>query len=458
MGERGSSHISSDAAALAAAVARWPSWLHHRHETIWFESVNSIQRRIRLDLSIPKELADISGDWIPVPLLAVSKAERATLEFIDGLDAEAIVLTSVESRKLTAELMLAQLRLDAAEEGVDAAQLYTDETWAELLAFVSGENSLQVGLLSSRWQERMQSSLGNWYAPGIRPTTLTLIHLRRFVGDELVFLGVRPGSATRRALTVGYGQSIRRLSLPGLRSEMGRRHLAQRITELLGWRDTLTSLTVPDAGCAASLDLIVEAPDGVVLQEMPVHTLGKAPLKEVASAKADDLSGRRALHVRLSGLELWQNANVLAFLRAKPTYTAAVAFASMFAAIALTIGALSLGQLTRHSDAAVTLLLLGPTLSASLIVLRGREPVVLQIARGPRWQLGIVATLTFVAAATLVAVPAGNAQTEVWTVLAAVAWLVTAVLAVGLIQRIVQIRRFKAEKRAALERERDAAP
>jgi hypothetical protein len=456
MGEARSIRVSKEAVAVAAVVARWPSWLHQRHETISFESVSSIHRRIRLDFSIPKDLVGLPGDWIPVPLAVIRKTERATLEVVDEAGVEAIVLTSVENRKLTAEMLLAQLHQDVCEEGVDGADLYTEETKAELLDFVSGEDSVQMGMLSNRWEERLRPSFGGWLGPGgIRSTTRTLMLVRRFFYDELIFVALPADSATRRVLTMRHDESIVRFSRPGLRSEMGRRHLADRVTESLGWRDTLTSLIVRDAGCAGSLDLAVKAPDGVVLQAMPVHTFGEAPLEEVASAKADNLGGRQMLHVRLSGLRLWENANVLVFLRAELNYPAAVAMASLFAAVALTVGALSLGQLNQHTDAAVTLFLAGPTLFASLIALRGRETLALQIVRGPRMQLGVVALATFAAAASLVAAPAGCSQTAIWTVLASIAWLATAALAVGLIQRIVQLRRVRAAERAAFDRERE---
>ena len=149
MNEREAPRVSAEAMAAAAATERWPTWLHRRYETIEFESVSSLRRSVRLDFSIPDEVRKPqSASWIVVPLMKVPKAEAGSVEVTDEGGAAVMVLTSIENRRLTAEMMLAQLRTNAAAEGFDA--VCDEEGIAALFDLVSEEDRILAQKAASR--------------------------------------------------------------------------------------------------------------------------------------------------------------------------------------------------------------------------------------------------------------------------------------------------------------------
>jgi hypothetical protein len=449
MGEHQVFRVSAEAAAVAAATERWPQWLHRRYETISFESIDSIRHSARLEFSIPEELASLSEmRWIRVPLIKVPKAEIATTEVIDETGARVMVLTSVENRKLTAEMFVAQLRASTTAEGYE--DLCTEEAIASLLGLVSEDDYVAAARQSLRFHEHVGAVIGDLFPLDSRTATIAY-RASEFVANELVFVALPLDSETRRVLTLEHHEAISRLFRPGLRTEVGRRGFVERIGELLGWRDTVESFEVQDGGISETLEIAARVPDGVGLRNMAVHTLFRE-FAEVGSARSTQLQAPQVLHTRVSSVAEDEPASVLACLRAAPSYSAAVAGASLFSAIVLTAGTFGLDHLNQVTDAAVTLLLAGPTLFASLIALPGRGRLAAETVRGARTLLGATAVATFIAALSLVAISPGEVQSTTWVVLTSITWAITALLVFGVLLRFRQIRGLK-EDGYDLERE-----
>ena len=81
-----------------------------------------------------------------------------------------------------------------------------------------------------------------------------------------------------------------------------------------------------------------------------------------------------------------------------------------------------------------------PPPDQALIAQPGRGALAAQTVRGARILLGIVALATFSAAATIVVLSDEDTQRTVWMGLMITAWVVTILLAAGLIQRVAETR------------------
>jgi hypothetical protein len=448
MGDPHGLEVSADAIGVAAAIERWPQWLHRRYETISFESVDSILRTVRLDFSVPEELP--RSKWIPVPLVWVPKAEVPSLRLVDEKGTAVMVLTSDENRTLMAEALVARLQESTATEGFDG--LLTAEAVAAIYGAAREDDSVSGGKLLLRWKHHASTVMGDArYRLDVKTANL-VDRASAFVQDELVFAALPYGEDGRRVLTLTHHESISRFSRPGLRGEMGRRHLAQRAGELLDWRDTLESFVVSDGWISEILEVAVQVPEGVGIRNMAVHTLG-VNYGEVGSARSTEIRAPRILHSRVSEVGQDEAAHCLAFVRSDPGYPAVVAGASLVGSIVLAVGAFGLDRLNTVPDAAVTLLLAGPTLFASLIALPGRGRLAAQMVRGARALLGGTAAATFIAALLLVAVRPGAEQRIAWLVLTVVAWLITALLSLGVLLRFRQVAHLR-EEAQRLEREK----
>jgi len=451
MGESGF-QVSAEALAAAAAIEKWPQWLHRRYETISLESVNSILRTVRLDLSVPDELLKVPrARWNLVPLVRVPKAEVPSLRLTDETGGPTTVLTSAENRALTAETLIAQLQASTAAEGFD--DLLTAEAVAAIYEVVREDDFVSAGKASLRWSDHARAVMGDARYRFDMKTAKLVEQVSKFVQSELIFAALAHGGETWRVLTLTHPESISRFSRPGLRSEMERRHLAQHIIgELLGWRDTTVSFSVKDGWISETLEVAARVPEGVEVRSLYVHTLG-VKYGEVGSARSAEARAPQVLHTRVSEVGKEESAHCLAYIRSDPGYPTAVAGASLFGSVVLTAGALGLDRLNEVTDAAVTLLLAGPTLFASLIALPGRGRLATQTVQGARALLGVTAAATFIAALLLVAVSPGEGQCSAWLVLTVVAWVMTALLSLGVLLRFRQVARFKEETRQ-LERKK----
>jgi hypothetical protein len=454
MGEQHGLGGSAEAQAVAAAIERWPHWLHRRFETISFESIDSILRTIRLDFSIPEALAGAPRSGrILVPLIRFPKVEVPSLEIVDETGAAVVLLTSEENRWLTAEALIAQLRASSAKEGFEG--LLTEEAVEAIHEMAREDDFVSAGKLSIWWSEHASAVMGTQRYRLDGETSNLVDRASNFVQDELIFAALPAGEEMRRMLTLTHHESITRFSRPGLRGEMGRRHLAQRLFgELLGWRDTLESVWVTDGWISESLEVAVQVPEGVGVRSLEAFTVRD---EKVGSARSTQIRAPRMLHIRASEITREENVHCFAFVRSDPGYPAAVAAASLVSSLVLTAGGLGLDRVNEVTDAAVTLLLAGPTLFASLIALPGRGRLAAQTVLGARALLGTTAAATFIAALLLVAVSSGGGQCTAWAVLTLITWAITALLLFGVLVRFRQVANLR-EEAHRLERERWRGP
>ena len=444
MGKRYGPERPAEAMAVAAAIERWPEWLHRRFESISFESVESMLRTIRFDFTIPEELATAPRSGrVLVPLVRVPKVEVPSLRLVDETGTEVMLLTSDENRSLTAGALVAQLQTSTAKEGFE--DLLTEEAVEAIYGLVREDDLVSGGKLSIWWSEHASAVMEDWRFRLDVKTSNLVERVSDFVADEMVFAALPAGAQMRHVLTLTHPESFTRFSRPGLRNEMGRRHLAQRIFgELLGWRDTLESVWVADGWIAETLEIAVRVPEGVGVRSMEALTVRD---EKVGSARSIEIRPPRVLHIRASEVTQGENVHCFAFVRSDPGYPAAVAGASLVGLIALTAGAFGLDRLNEVTDAAVTLLLAGPTLFASLIALPGRGRLAAQMVLGARALLGGTATATFLAALLLVAVRPGCGQSAAWLVLTLGVWVFTGLLLFGVLLRFRQVAKLREEAR-----------
>ncbi|MGC1852313.1 MAG: hypothetical protein WA687_07735 [Solirubrobacterales bacterium] len=422
------------ASAEANAIDRWPEWFHRRVETIDFDDVDAIRRSVRLDFSIPGELSDVS-DRIHVPVALVPKRDATSIEVTDEAGAHELVLTSVESRELGGDMLVAHLFADAAEGESEPPAAEA----AELLQRVALQDDPELASeLLSAWERTHAHPQASQSLRANRAAVLAT----RLVSNELVFVSLSPNSMPRRVLTLRHEESLIEMPRPKLGTVAGWRHLGARIGEGLGWRNIPAVIDLRDLGSAESVDFVVNAPPGVRLRKLRVPIVEGETMR-FETVCSTSFAGRRSFHFSIPEMGTDEAVAVGVELRAEPSYPAAVAGASLFGAAVLAAGLGALERLDAASDAGVTLLLGGPTLFASLIAQPGRGAIAAQTVRGARILLGAVALATFIAAASLAMLPHGDAQKSVWAVLTGIVLLFSFLLLLGLAQRVGETRQAR---------------
>ncbi|WP_121247105.1 hypothetical protein [Solirubrobacter pauli] len=163
--------------------------------------------------------------------------------------------------------------------------------------------------------------------------------------------------------------------------------------------------------------------------------------------------GQRVSSVRLEGSAPQGTYALLAMqLTARPRYVAGILAAAALAAFALTAGRYAVPALVKEADAAVTLMLAGPTLFAGIIASPARGGVGAQLLWAARAVLRLTGLLVFAAAVALVVVQPAECIKSVWLVLAAGCWLSTLVLVVGLMSpgTHIRLRRIRSSEQPAV--------
>ena len=388
----------------------WSSWIHVRSESVEWISATTTHWNVAVEFSPQRfrdEPADLRTLDLPLAMLDKETVERRpTVRNESGDRVPTLSIANANERSV--EMVIGITALGNRDWNPGDALV---DHFRSIVEAPPAKAKAQLAALADCGHDIPKNAM--WL-------------LEVLARGHLLFVTVEAGSAIRNIATFEYS-----MHLPGPPVGIG------AIGEKLGWTRATRTLSTAAVAQAASYEIAVAAPEGAAISkaEMSVSPSDWEPSMSATNHAAPRIAGeflgpgrRRAVRISVKGAP----TNALGVLRVEVSpdwaYPAVVLVTAVFAACLLTVGWLNLDVVRDETEAAVALLLAGPTLFAALVSRVGRAGPAAQFLVAARVVLLLSGLLTFIAAGSLVAADSESRQESLWAVLVALAWLTCIVL------------------------------
>ncbi|HEX3803212.1 MAG TPA: hypothetical protein VHV75_10260 [Solirubrobacteraceae bacterium] len=418
------------------------SWVHRRTDTIRFLDEETIHRQIGVDFTLPQReetrfLYELHPGLVPIGTLQKRKLEHFGLW--DESGRRIPMMQTSENGYFAAAALVALARGAADKYGINP--LAVDPGLLDVLRGIASRPPAQAGLLAKHLQEiegplspevvaklkdadcqtLLESALPHmdlarrlltgpsdkdepvekdgdahriWSEQ--RAVSRTLYSMVTELADGFIVLAQLPASEgiaafDRRIIKFAYEAPARPRSSRHFMKKFANR--LRRSFEVLSWWPSSFNLDVVNPGWARSYHIEIEAPDGVELLGARILTVDPTrPQGERYSDKVQETDSQRA-HLHVAGAPRAAAGPLSVLLRASSRgfLQAAIATAAFTAAALLFWRHRLLFLQTNDVEAAASLLLFGPTLVSTFLLLPGEHRMATRMLRGPRvFLLGIL--------------------------------------------------------------------
>jgi hypothetical protein len=442
-------------------------WVNRRVETIELLDVDTIRVRLSVDFRIPKALpASVEfTQGRPTYCLPVTILQRKTsLAYFDIRDEEGAslpLLTRHENALLTGSVLTAAARQALAEDRAAQGLELSDGLVAYLVSIPKRPLRRAELFVDSVLNPNDTTAYPDRRVADIilrNQEFRDLLGLAASCSFIHVPITAQPGE--RRILKVTFISPWDSPSSggPPVDGESRIKHRGHRMLTWLGWQAESRFLGLPHVGNAETFHVQISAPERVEFTEAGMRNKPPAEAVEVKSKATpklpeqpqDDpndaigyqqfLGGVRdrkhlyieRAHEHRAGI-VWVRFRVVrhGFLRA-------AASVGWLSTIVLTVFAARADHVVGEAQTAAALLLLLPALIAGFLIAPGEHAMTRHLLRGPRFLTAVIGLLALIATGMMLTLPAPHAHaapeglTEIWSVQAALAGVISVLLTISL--------------------------
>ncbi len=399
------------------------TWIHRRVETLVFIDDARVRRRVSVDFTVP----DLPKIVVPRPdhqglvLLPIALLDKRLLRKFDLTDQSGMSLSAVTEAQKN-EIGHSILRGYARRAVYAQTGQNLDEGLVEKLAqIVKGDRQAAVRALKA-WNSQWSHQAGVVWKDN-EARTLMQDLARNFV--LFVPLAAAPGD--RRLIKFSYEQSLgdaERLPEAPRQGKLKRHQHLQRALALRPWD---FAFDITSSGQAAGYHIELEAPVELVVAKASLERW--SPLPPTTLDSSNNPTALVHLNPVRQSREVAASFKVQFALRSAGLLVAALMVASLTSAVLLGGLVLHLLGVAVRADAAGPVVVVLPAVVAPFVAIPGAHRLVQRIVLALRVMILASATISFAAAASLIAAFHRGVRPWIWFALFVISCVPTILLA-----------------------------